>query len=159
MRSLLLSLFIPLLSACSAFDNPPAPHACNGIPDGGCPGIGTDNCIDPMCSATYTCESDGEWTFSAACPVREAGVPDARPDVDLRRDADFDVPPGATGGPGCIDLQGSDCTLSLALACPSNQCCGCSCVMVCDDGGWNLWGACEEGGALVPIPPLGAPDM
>jgi hypothetical protein len=151
-------LFILSLFACSAFDNPPAPHACNGIPSGGCPGSGTDNCVDPMCSAIYTCEDDGGWSFSATCPAREAGVPDARPDVDLRRDADFDVPPGATGGPGCVDLQCGDCTLSLALACPSDECCGCQNVFVCDDGGWNLWGSCGEGGALEPTPPLGAHD-
>jgi hypothetical protein len=142
--------------ACNAFGDLPNEQACNNIPEGGCPGSGTGNCQDITCSAIYTCEGDGGWTFSATCPVREAGAPDARvhdarADVSLRRDVDFDVPPGSTGGPGCVDLETPpDCTLSLALACLSDECCGCQNVFVCDDGGWNLWGSCDEGGVLVP---------
>jgi len=161
--SVLLSSIIVGGAACNAFSDLPNEQACNDIPEGGCPGAGTSNCVDPTCAAIYTCEGDGAWTFSATCPARDAGprdasAHDARPDVSLRRDVDFDVPPGATGGPGCIDLQCGDCTLSLALACPSNECCGCQNVFVCDDGGWNLWGECAEGGALVATPPLVMPD-
>jgi hypothetical protein len=148
-------------AACTAFEDESPVVACTDIPEGGCPGS-TANCQDPTCSAIYSCQLDGGWTLSGMCPARDAGpdtgIHDARADVNLRRDVDFDVPPGASGGPGCPDLQLSDCTLTEALLCPANECCCCEALFVCDDGGWNAWGQCLDGGELMMTPPPGAPD-
>jgi hypothetical protein len=158
--------------ACGAFGDLSDEQACHDIPKGGCPGFvandgnATANCADPSCSALYSCQTDGGWNFIADCPVVDAGpdrlpVPDARVvEASRRRDVDFDVPPGASGGPGCIALQQcqGDCPLSVGIACPEGQCCGCCEFYVCDDGGWNDWGYCDEGGALVPSPKLEGDD-
>lgn len=132
--------------SCSAFDDLPVPQTCHGIPEGGCPGSGKANCEDLTCAAIYTCESDGGWSLSVACPARDGGVRDAS--ESMARDVDIDVPPGAYGA-GCMDLEGNDCNLGLALSCPANQCCGCANIFVCNDGGWDPWGSCLESGAFV----------
>lgn len=142
-----LGLVVALAAACSAFADLPNQQACHGIPEGGCPGSGRLDCKDPSCAAVYTCEPDGGWAFAVACPAHDASAHDARQPVG--RDADIDVPPGAYGGPGCGDLQSPDCNLGVALVCPAGECCGCQDLFVCGDGGWNLWGACEDGGAIV----------
>jgi hypothetical protein len=159
---LLLSLFTlsilaaALGAACSAFDTVPLPPACNEIPEGGCPGVGKGSCVDLTCEAIYRCDN-GAWVFESKCAAHDAGMPDVRPPP--ARDAHWDVPPGAIGV-GCPDLQPQcgDCSLSLALACPADECCGCQTLYLCDDGGWNVWGYCLDGGAFMVSPPLVAPD-
>jgi hypothetical protein len=148
-------------AACSAFEDLPEQQPCMDIPR-------KDGCIAPededaspmdicaedeTCSAVYACENES-WVLLATCPMRDRdGGADAR-DEDVHaggkpRDVDFEVPPGASGGPGCIGLQCGDCPLSLGLACPPDQCCGCQDLYVCEDGGWNIWGYCDDGGAIV----------
>jgi hypothetical protein len=141
-------------AASTACSDTAAPLLCTGIPDGGCPRSHGVACDDPACAAVYACFS-GVWSLDHACPARDAGATDAR-DIDAGdaalspRDAGFDVPPGASGGPGCADLEPPDCTLATALACPSNSCCGCEDLFVCRDAGWLAWGACGDGGAIAP---------
>jgi hypothetical protein len=150
------------VGACSAFGDANTEPACGEIPEGGCIGSSGGGCpLDPTCTGIYTCDPQGTWSRVAICPVPEGGRPDAiimYPDAHLVRDVDFTVPEGAAGGPGCSELQASCCALSVVLACPSNQCCGCGEVFVCDDGGWNAWGYCDEAGALVSGD-ASAPDM
>jgi hypothetical protein len=64
-------------------------------------------------------------------------------------DASLDVPPGAYGGLGCVDLEAPDCSLGTALACGAADCCGCVDLYVCAAGAWTLWGACVDGGVLA----------
>jgi hypothetical protein len=150
------------VNGCDAFEDPVEAAPCNDIPEGGCPapadsdGGVIENCkADPTCSALYACQPTGGWSLLVECPARprEAGVADAR--ADARRDASelrdvaFDVPQGASGGQGCVDLEAPDCPLSLGLACPADSCCCCQDLYVCEDGGWNLWGYCADGGAIV----------
>jgi hypothetical protein len=148
--------------ACGAFEDLPDQQICHDIPEGGCPApLETDagptaNCADPACSALYACVGDGGWSLIAKCPLREGGAVDAHSAEDARReggqlrDVAFEVPPGASGGPGCTDLESPDCPLSLGLACPSDQCCCCQDLYVCLDGGWDIWGYCDDGGSIVP---------
>lgn len=168
MRRVLLAVAIAVacVVACGAFEDLPDQQSCREIPEGGCPapfeteGDPTGNCADPTCSALYACGGDDAgWTLIAKCPPRDAAVdgshlPEAEsPDAHDLRDVAFDVPPGASGGPGCTDLEAPDCPLSLVLACPANQCCCCQDLYVCMDGGWNVWGECKDGGAVVPSEP------
>lgn len=122
-----------------------AERPCTGIPDGGCPGSDTSVCLDQTCMAIYTCQPDGTWTLAAPCPAHEGGTLDATAmrDVAEPHDASTDVS-GAFGGPGCQDLQAPDCPLGVGLACGAD-CCGCVDLYVCQDGGWDLWGACLDG--------------
>jgi hypothetical protein len=133
-------------AACSAFESLPEAQGCDEIPEGGCPGTGASDCTYAACAAIYSCEDGGTgWKLTATCPVHEAG-PDVRPP---QRDADWDVPQGALGV-GCQDLETPpDCSLEYALDCPANECCDCEGIFVCEDGGWDPWGDCEDGGALV----------
>ena len=138
-------------TACS---DVPTPVPCTDVPAGGCPSGGGVACDDPTCDAVYTC-ANGAWSFDHTCPSREGGAFDAG-DGDAGdaggptlRDAGFDVPPGASGGPGCPDLQPPDCPLGTALACPSNSCCGCEDLFVCQGGIWSPWGLCGDGGAIT----------
>ncbi len=124
---------------------------CRDIPAGGCPHTRGASCeSDPTCRAIYTCE-DQKWIVETVCPeITDSGAvtPDAAADSGvtfLERDASFVAPPGASGGPGCADLEPPDCTLSLALACSADQCCGCEELYVCDNGGWIVWGTCNAG--------------
>jgi hypothetical protein len=120
--------------------------SCHDIPDGGCPQQGGVECQDPTCAAAYTCQADGGWSFAYACPAQDSGPPDVAPDTPvLDAGYDIDAPPGAFGGPGCTDLEPPDCPLGEALIC-SAGCCGCIDLFVCDDGGWDPWGACTDAG-------------
>lgn len=126
--------------------------SCYGIPDGGCPVQGGVECMDPTCAAAYTCGVDGGWVFSHVCPPLDASVQDTSIDVPTPNDAgyDIDAPPGAFGGPGCNALEPPDCPLGQALLC-TNGCCGCSDLYVCDDGGWNPWGACADDAGITKL--------
>jgi hypothetical protein len=167
MRHALLLVVVSTICgvACGAFEDLPEEQVCHDIPPGGCPapletdGSATANCVDPSCDALYACDGDAGWLLVAHCPGREAGTDtDAmagmHPDANDLRDTDFDVPEGASGGSGCVDLQAPDCPLSLALACPKDQCCCCQALWVCADGGWDQWGECVDGGALVKSSPF-----
>ncbi len=131
--------------------------ACTDIPDGGCPqDNGATVCDDPTCQRVYACVS-GAWVLSQSCPARpqEAAAPEdagaeASPGLDASFDAPLDaLPPGANGGPGCVDLQLPDCSLGSALACASSpDCCGCEALFVCQGGGWTVWGTCGDGGIV-----------
>jgi hypothetical protein len=124
---------------------------CKDIPSGGCPLSHTEPCDDPTCAVAYDCNADGTWSIDHVCAPHDAGADalsdaalDAHPlEAAAPHDANIVPPPGAYGGPGCEDLQAPDCTLGLALACPSG-CCGCEDLYVCTNGGWNLWGGCSE---------------
>jgi hypothetical protein len=146
-RSLTFTMLC-LLGACR--DAPP-PAQCQDIPTAGCPeDNGADACSDVTCAAVYACQ-DGTWVFRRTCPDYSADAaqrPEAAPiDADSTGDAGIDAPAGASGGPGCADLQAPDCSLGAALACGGVQaCCGCVDLYVCSDGGWDLWGACVDGG-------------
>ncbi len=124
---------------------------CRGIPDGGCPAY--DNaCSDPACSATYSCAPDDTWQLEQICPAHEAGAPADDAGVVDAATATGDASallnvPGATGGPGCEDLQVPDCALGVAAAC-GNGCCDCQDLYVCDNGGWDLWGTCGDTGIV-----------
>jgi hypothetical protein len=136
-----------------ACDDPPTPKPCVDVPDGGCPeDNGAAVCQDPSCNAVYAC-IDGGWSLQQVCPphphdaspppadVAEAGAP---------FDASIDVPAGGYGGPGCPDLELPDCTAAEGLACvQSPGCCGCVDLWVCDNGGWNVWGECVNGGIVL----------
>ncbi len=144
-----LALVAFVLAACAA-----VPLACNGdptlvvcrdVPDGGCP-IQENACSDPACVAVYACDHvSGTWSLDHTCPPHppvDAG-PDVAPPEASPRDVDVDVP-GASGGPGCPDLEPPDCPLATAAACPTD-CCGCEDLYVCQGGGWTAWGACVNG--------------
>ncbi|HEY2514469.1 MAG TPA: hypothetical protein VGI39_26575 [Polyangiaceae bacterium] len=133
---------------------------CHDIPANGCP-LEPDACQDPTCAATYTCNSDGTWSFAAKCNGfnPDAGHPQPLDAGVQGFDASgFDVPPGAYGGPGCDqnDLTEPDCTVSVGLACESSggkdPCCGCETLFTCADGGWNVWGECFADGGIVETP-------
>jgi hypothetical protein len=147
MRSFLLASAW-IAAACAAS---PPPAACRDIPAGGCPeDNGADPCADAACAAVYACRG-GTWAFERSCPGTLAdaqAAPDAEPlDAAAAADVNLDAPAGAYGGPGCLDLEAPDCSLGTALACGAAlDCCGCVDLYVCDQGGWNLWGQCVDGG-------------
>lgn len=134
---------------------------CHTIPEGGCPERSdVDPCADATCFTTYTCvarstsNNEGTWRESRTCPpkpvpdldasVADASVIDAS-DAEAR-DANAvptDLPPGATGGPGCVDLEYPDCPLAVGYGCQT-ACCGCEELFVCNAGGWDPWGDCEN---------------
>jgi hypothetical protein len=162
MRRAFIVLAVPVACflACGAFEDSVDQQPCNEIPEGGCPAPAdsdasvVENCKqDPTCSALYACQEGVGWSLLAECPAHDAGKADAdaHRDASPPRDVEIDVPDGAIWGLGCPDLdecQG-DCPLSLALACPAGQCCDCCNILVCEDGGWNIWGYCDDGGTLV----------
>jgi hypothetical protein len=121
---------------------------CTGIPEGGCPLSHGVACDDPECKAAYACRSGNVWQLDHTCPPRDAEVFDSFvPDADAGRafDANIDAPPGAFGGPGCNPLEQPDCELGLVLLCQSG-CCDCEDLFVCQNGGWQPWGTCSDGG-------------
>jgi len=132
-------------------------HAyCTGIPDAGCPNP-VSNCSDPTCAAIYQPDESCQWTFLQSCPgyvpPHDAGRDSPRAvAVDglafdgARRDVAVVLPPGASGGPGCEDLELPDCPVAEAYVC--QDCCGCQDLYVCVDGGWDLWGECNDAGTV-----------
>jgi len=165
-RATALLLALGAVTAIIACSTSAVQPFCTNIPANGCPGGDGDastNCADTTCEAIYSRTADCQWVRVASCPgfvaPHDAGhdagttdAADAAPTLDVaRRDAGFVVPPGAAGGPGCADLQGSDCPLAEALAgCAST---GCGSLFVCANGGWNLWGVCGDAGTIVPLSP------
>jgi hypothetical protein len=153
--SLLLSLGAALgalLALDVACDDTSTAAACVDIPANGCPDDdGADVCQDPTCSSAYSCQN-GKWVFDRSCPPHDGGASDGGsfvPESATRDVGVIDAPPGAYGGPGCVDLQPPDCSLGTALSCGGQQdCCGCEDLFVCDNGGWDLWGTCVDGGAM-----------
>lgn len=144
--------FVSLLAALACTAENTA-EVCKGIPAGGCPLSHGVACEDPSCRAVYACLPDQEWELREVCPPAPEtdASTDAAPDATeagTRRDAGLVLPPGASGGPGCEDLQAPDCSLALAASC-STGCCGCDDVFVCSNGGWLAWGYCAEDGSLV----------
>ncbi len=153
-RRFLALLVLPaagaLLSA-PACSSPSLPAACSDLAPPACPTeADADVCIDVECASVYSCDN-GSWTFVETCPnySADAGVypVEAGPDTSSQFDAPFDAPPGAFGGPGCVDLEMPDCALGTALACAGTaDCCGCMDLYVCGSGGWEPWGECVDGG-------------
>lgn len=143
MRAIALFSAALALLGCSTQDEA---HTCTNVPSGGCPLLNGTACDDPSCVAAYACTPNG-WVFDHACPAHDGGTMDGAtmPTDAGARDVDVDVP-GASGGPGCDPLQPPDCTLAFAASCPTSDCCGCEDVFVCQDGGWNTWGVCADGG-------------
>jgi hypothetical protein len=148
----LVAWCLPWLVVAACSDTPP-PAQCHDIPAAGCPvDNGADACRDPTCAAVYTCQN-GSWVFDHACPGYSPdaapGAVDAGSEAAPANDAAIDAPPGAYGGPGCEDLQPPDCSLGTALACgAAADCCGCVDLFVCNDGGWDPWGSCQDGGIV-----------
>ena len=128
---------------------------CMNIPLGGCPNGGADACQDSTCYNIFNCVS-GNWTLDHACPRPDAGGDnslDAAPEAQEQSAFDargIDAPPGAGGGPGCIDLEMPDCALEVALVCSSSDCCGCQDLFVCQPSGWVAWGTCSADAGVVP---------
>ncbi len=154
--TLLVVLGLGVFIACGDL---PQPIICHDIPAGGCPSENGAACQDPTCTDAYLCNlADGTWVLDHPCPSHEGGVADAASDAAHEasmlppRDASFDAPPGANGGPGCPPLEQPDCALGDGLACPSaTGCCNCEDLYVCQSGGWNHWGACNPAtGAITP---------
>lgn len=145
-----LCLLCGCLAACTGG---PSGATCVDIPAGGCPAqSGADVCSDVTCGAVYDCEN-GSWVLDQTCPPHgdggSADASDAAHDAPVPVDAGIDAPPGAFGGPGCVDLQPPDCALGTALVCGgASDCCGCQDLFVCADGGWSPWGACVDGGVV-----------
>jgi hypothetical protein len=144
---------LALLALIACEDTSPA-TPCVNIPANGCPEEdGLDVCQDPMCASAYACQN-GKWVFDKTCPPRDGGAGDGDGGILVRDSGVRDVlvtdaPPGAYGGPGCVDLEPPDCPLGTALSCGGQQdCCGCEDLFVCVDGGWNPWGTCVDGGAM-----------
>jgi hypothetical protein len=153
MRSPLGSLRLCGLLFLLACDGVPNEAPCHEIPDGGCPlDNGAAVCQDPSCDAVYACV-DGRWSLRQTCPPHPHDASSTPADAGEAAppfDANIEVPPGGNGGPGCNGLQLPDCTASEGLACVQTPaCCGCVDLWACDDGGWNLWGECVDGGIVL----------
>jgi hypothetical protein len=118
---------------------------CYDIPAGGCPVQGGVECEDPTCAAAYNCLPDGGWQLAYACPAHDAAAVDVANEPVSDAGFDIDAPPGAFGGPGCVELEMPDCPLGEALICGA-ACCGCQDLYICDDGGWDFWGECTDAG-------------
>lgn len=155
--SLLLALrlcgLLLLLVGC---DSEPNSVTCTDVPDGGCPlDNGANVCMDPTCNAVYACGADGGWILQQVCPPHphDASAPVDASDAGeggAEFDVKIDVPPGGNGGPGCTGLELPDCTAAEGLACVNTvDCCGCVDLWVCDNGGWDIWGECVDGGIVL----------
>ncbi|HEY1696343.1 MAG TPA: hypothetical protein VGG39_29465 [Polyangiaceae bacterium] len=140
---------LEVLGACK--DTPPPP-TCTDLAPPACPeDNGADVCQDPTCASVYSCQ-DGSWVFLHDCSSYdpEAGVhPAEAGEAGPEFDANVDAPPGAYGGPGCVDLENPDCPLGTGIACVNSPgCCDCEDLYVCDDGAWDLWGECSDAGLV-----------
>jgi hypothetical protein len=156
-----LGVAFALAAACAT--SSPEAHLCQDVPAGGCPLSYGVACDDPACAAAYACNPDGTWTLDHVCPARDAGDDAANasdagdaeaaapPSFDA---AGIDAPPGAGGGPGCVDPEPPDCWLDQALACSgsSDPCCGCEELYVCTLGTQVPWGYCSVDGGIVQRP-------
>jgi hypothetical protein len=140
-----------------ACDSEPDSTTCVDVPDGGCPlDNGANVCQDPSCNAVYECSPDGGWILKQVCPAHPHDASTDAPDAaDAGEggsvfDVKIDVPPGGNGGPGCTDLEQPDCPAAEGIACVQMVgCCGCIDLWVCDNGGWDLWGECADGGITL----------
>jgi hypothetical protein len=146
-------LLTAVAAAAACEDGSPDTPCVQPVPPGACPADGTvDVCSDPGCSAIYACQG-GTWKLDHTCPANaQDGGADGgyhAPEASSPSDAAIDAPPGAFGGPGCVDLEPPDCPLGVALGCTSQDCCGCGDLYVCVSGGWNLWGQCVDGGVVM----------
>lgn len=152
-RSFLVLAFLLFTTALAiaACEEQVTPQRCTDIPKGGCPLSHGVACEDPACEAAYACLEGNVWELDHRCPahdasvVLDAGSIDADASEPSSFDASIDAPEGAFGGPGCGPLQTPDCSLGLALACPSG-CCDCEDLYICRSGGWQLWGSCSASG-------------
>jgi hypothetical protein len=153
-----LSAVIGLVVACDSADVDA--QACRNIPANGCTLESGVACQDPSCAAVYQCNSDGSWTLEETCPnfqLPDAGADGASDaasgDAGPGHDAAFPypIPPGAYGGPDCIDLQEPDCALGTVVGCADavDTCCGCETLFVCQGDEWVVWGECEPDGGIV----------
>jgi hypothetical protein len=155
------------LTVAAACDDGGAIQTCEGsvIPSNACEVLEDDSeCTDPCCAAAYQCVGN-TWSLAHACPgysaskcsdgattsvtnLQEAGVCDAA----------VALPPGANGGPGCIDLEPPDCPVGEVLTCGAASCVqsACEALWYCEDGEWWEWGTCDADGGLVPA--RGAPS-
>jgi hypothetical protein len=155
--AVLVAALAASLAGSSACSDPPAPTTCNDLAPPACPtDYDADVCGDHQCASVYACDN-GTWSFVQNCPNYSADAAahpaEAGPDGFSFGDAPFDAPPGAFGGPGCVDLEPPDCALGTALACTGTaDCCGCTDLYVCVSGGWNLWGECADGGIAASGP-------
>ena len=139
----IVASFAAALLAAPSCSDATTEHPCTNIPAGGCPLSRGVACADPSCEGVYACRSGNVWELDHTCPAHEAGAPrDAAHDAPPVVDAALDAPPGANGGPGCGALQVPDCSLGLALVCPSG-CCDCEDLFVCQNGAWSQWGTCS----------------
>jgi hypothetical protein len=160
-RPVLLLLGAALAAAGACTTASPDAHLCTDVPAGGCPLSNGVACDDPSCAAAYACNPDGTWTLDHVCPARDAGAVDASDSgvadtAPVGFDAaGIDAPPGAGGGPGCVDPEAPDCWLDQALTCPAGSndpCCGCENLFVCANGGQLPWGYCSPDAGLVYVP-------
>jgi hypothetical protein len=155
----LVATLLAIVAACDQGSG--VVQTCSGIPTNGCPLLEDDSeCEDPCCAAAYACVG-GEWSLDHSCAGFDAGILDAcsgmvGPAIEdagtLRDVSDFDVPPGAAGGPSCIDPQTPDCWISEALLCNPNSidpCCGCEALFYCQNGSTLLWGFCSDDGGIT----------
>jgi hypothetical protein len=131
----------------------PPPAACPELAAPACPvDNGAAVCSDPCCASVYECQN-GSWVFVQDCPGYSPDAAfhaiDASAEAAPTFDANIDAPPGAFGGPGCIELEQPDCPLGTGLECVNSlDCCGCQDLYVCDDGGWDPWGECTDAGIV-----------
>src|ERR1700761_658842 len=124
---LAVALALEVLGACK---DPPPPATCADLGPPACPeDNGADVCDDPTCASVYSCQ-DGTWVFLHDCSGYD---PEAGPhpveagEAGPAFDANVDAPPGAFGGPGCVDLETPDCTLGTGIACVDEPgCCDCT---------------------------------
>lgn len=156
MRGLLTAaaLATAVLTALPSCEEAETPQRCTSIPTGGCPLSRGIACEDLACEAVYACRPGNVWELDRVCPPRDAGplrdgsadASDAEADAPLDAARSFDAGydgAGANGGPGCPALQGPDCALGFALACPAG-CCGCEDLFTCESGTWTFYASCRE---------------
>lgn len=148
------ALGVVVLTALPSCEEAETPHPCTSIPTGGCPRSRGVACEDLACEAVYACRPGNVWELDRLCPPRDGGPPrdgsaeasDARADAPIDAARSFDASydgQGANGGPGCAGLQGPDCSLGFALACPAG-CCGCEDLFTCESSTWTFYATCRE---------------
>ena len=141
---------VALATGCDQAD--PVAKPCRDIPSNGCPLLDDDSeCADPCCAAAYACD-DGESSFEHTCSGFwgcDAGTTTVADDAGGYCDVGaIDAPVGASGGPGCEELEAPDCPLSEALVCSATPCLGCDDFFACVNGGWIRWAGCLADGGV-----------